>query len=403
MIKRSSSGADWSSSAARRRQAKSAPLDEDASFVPSMIPINLIAALILPFVPDRSTWNSVCCANKELREAGKRMRPPWPNTTLNVGGTNVMALAFSPCKSFLACSTRAQNVVHVWDRHGQQTRLEGHTGSIGCLQYSLDGRYLASGSRDTSIRLWRMPSESSAHSGSSDESHNRGTTRATLQAQSGIILLGHRREITALAFSPTDSNILASGCVDGEIKLWDVMNQVCIQSFNPQHSGISAIFFLPGDNIQCYVVTRLDSMIRIVRNNRMEFAATILEEPSLGKYPFAAFSHCGTFFAAISLVGSESKCELALFDLRTMAKTQSVFLPDGSNSGGIAMTPDGKKLATTNMYGGIRLFECHDLTIQKYVDTEQRSDVGLWPVSFDPTSRLLAIGCIDGRVKLRTP
>jgi WD40 repeat protein len=256
MIKRSSSGEE-SSSAARKRQATSAPLDEDplvpsssqeheASSIPSMIPANLIAALILPFVEDRSTWNSLCSANKELRKAGKRMRPPWPNTTLNVGdGTFVMALAFSPCKSFLAYSITGQHVVHVWDRYGEHTQLEGHTSEISCLQYSLDGKHLASGSSDEPIRLWRtITSESAAHSSSSDESRNRGLSRGTPQAQPDVILLGHGlgRVITSLAFSPTDSNILASGCQEGEIKLWDVVNQVCIHSFPPQHSTIKAMF-----------------------------------------------------------------------------------------------------------------------------------------------------------------
>jgi WD40 repeat protein len=310
MIKRSPSGGE-SSSAAFKRQATSAPApapapldnedplrpasssqEHDASSVPSMLP-NLIAALILPFVQDRPTWNSVCCANKELREAGKRMRPPWPNTKLNVGGGAVCGVAFSPCKSFLACSVAAQPLVHVWDlHHGQHTRLEGHTGVVTCLQYSFDGKYLASGSSDRLIRLWRtITSESAAHSSLSDESRNRGASRGTLQAQSCIILLGHRSAISALAFSPTNSNLLASGCLVGEIKLWDVTNQVCIHTFYPRLSTITAIFFSPGDNIQCHVVTGYGAMIRIVRNNRMGFASTILEEPSLGRYSRVGFLH----------------------------------------------------------------------------------------------------------------
>jgi WD40 repeat protein len=331
------------------------------------------------------------------------MRPPWPNTALRVGGRSVLAVAFSPCKSLLACSIAAQSLVHVWDRHGQQTWLEGHTEEIGCLQYSLDGRYLASGSLDSSIRLWRVRSESAGHSSSSDESMNRVSSRGTPQSQSDIILLGHRSGIAALAFSPT-ANLLASGCQDGEIKLWDVNNQVCIHAFNPRLAGIKVIFFAPGDTIQCYVATFRGAMIRIVRNKRMEFAFTILEEPSLGSYPRAAFSPCGTYFAAISYIRRKMSWELALFDLRTMAKTQSVILAGTMcHLFDIAMSPDGKKLATTNRSGGTRISECHDLIIQRY-SVEQRLAMPplRWPVAFDPTSRVYAVGRFDGSVELCT-
>jgi WD40 repeat protein len=415
MIKRSCGGE--SSSAARKRQVTSAPLDEHplvpssqeqhASSVASMIPINLIAALVLPYIQDRSTWNSVCFANKELRDAGKRMRPPWPNTMFSVEGHGVRTVAFSPCKSFLALSIVTHPLVYVWDRHGEQTQLEGHIGGVSCLQYSLDRKYLASGSLDKSIRLWRITFESAAHSSSSDESRLGNTTRGTLQAQSVINLLGHGGTITSLTFSPTDSNLLASGCNTGEIRLWDVINQVCIHAFdfNPRLRSIEAIFFSPGDNIQCYVVTSGGPMIRIARNRRMEFAATILEEPGeKRRYKLVAFSPCGTFFAAISdmdvplLIGAS---ELALFDLGTMAKTQSVVLSGGGNYARIAISSDGKKLAITSYRNArARLIECHDLTIQQDVDTiEQRSS---YAVAFDPTNRFLAIARRDGRVELRT-
>jgi WD40 repeat protein len=266
-----------------------------------------------------------------------------------------------------------------------------------------------------------MPSEFAAHSSSVVESKNQGTSRATPQAQSAIILLGHREKITALAFSPaTDSTILASGCADGEIKLWDVINQVSIHTFNPELWRIETIFFSPGENVQCYVVTTQGPMIQIVRNKSMEFAATILEtRPSLGEGPRGAFSPCGTCVAAIWPTFSGINSVLAMFDLRTMAKTQSVFLSGGGGIAvaPIAMSPDGKKLAATDSYGGTHLFECHDLTIQKYVDTieEKRPDEEprrfwsveeprrFWPVAFDPTSRLFAVGCGNGRVVLRTP
>jgi hypothetical protein len=72
-----------------------------------------------------------------------------------------------------------------------------------------------------------------------------------------------------------------------------------------------------------------------------------------------------------------------------MAKTQSVILSGDHfnvagnisiNVAGIAMSPDGKKLATTDATRGIRLYESHDLTIQKYVHgTEHTPDEVVGP------------------------
>jgi WD40 repeat protein len=189
----------------------------------------------------------------------------------------------------------------------------------------------------------------------------------------------------------------------GEIKLWDVISQVCIHACGRQHWIIRTLFFSPGNNVQCYVLAAGGPMIRIARNKRMEFAATILK-PSLGTFPLVAFSLCGTFFAAISYMASGRKCELSLFDLRTIAKTQSVFA-SGTIFAGIAMSPDGKKLATV-ISGGTRIFERHDLTIQKHVENLEEprpyEAAVLLPITFDPTSRFFAVGCFGGRVELRT-
>ena len=50
-----------------------------------VIPTNLIFDLILPFLQDRTTWNSICSANKELHDAGMERTPPWPETKVNLG------------------------------------------------------------------------------------------------------------------------------------------------------------------------------------------------------------------------------------------------------------------------------------------------------------------------------
>jgi hypothetical protein len=163
-----------SSSKAHKRQA-AAPIDEEnplpsasvslaqqaSSLSIPTIPLHLIAGLILPFIADRVTWNSVYSASIDLRLEAKKMTPPWPNKAFNVGSdVHVRHVAFSPSGSQLAFCINNMRIyaIHVWDRWGNETLLGGHTGYIHCMEYSLDWEYLASGSQDGSIRIW--PAES---------------------------------------------------------------------------------------------------------------------------------------------------------------------------------------------------------------------------------------------------
>jgi len=75
--------------------------------------------------------------------------------------------------------------------------LEGHEGSITSLTISPDGRIIASGSEDCTMRLWSLPDG------------------APLK-----ILKGHSGPVCSLAFSP-DGQTLASACVDN-VLLWSL-------------------------------------------------------------------------------------------------------------------------------------------------------------------------------------
>ncbi len=78
--------------------------------------------------------------------------------------------------------------------------LKGHTNAVSSICISPDGKILASGSNDQTIKLWSIESES-------------GKEISTLK--------GHTNRVISVKFSP-DGKILASGSQDKNIILWDI-------------------------------------------------------------------------------------------------------------------------------------------------------------------------------------
>jgi WD40 repeat protein len=122
------------------------------------------------------------------------------------------------------------------------------------MEHSLDGEHLALGSGDRSIRIWHT---ASFHRTSSNPDSKRGTQTPK---QADKILFGSRAS-GSLSFSRTDSNLLASGGSNGEIKVWNVKEQACVHFFNSGGSWIHSLFFAGGADIACLAMTIVGSVI----------------------------------------------------------------------------------------------------------------------------------------------
>jgi WD40 repeat protein len=276
----------------------------------------------------------------------------------------VASVAFSADGKMLAFGSR-DKTVKVWDVASAQdtATLQGHSGLVYAVAFSPDGKTVASASADKTVKLWDLAS-----------------------GKATVTFKGHSDSVRPVAFSP-DGKMLASGSRDKTVKLWDVASGKEITTLAGHTGVIESVAFGAGGKILASGGS--DKIVKLwdVASRKEITTLPGHTEPVQS----LAFDRGGSTLASGGLDKTVKLWDVASGEERRtlLGHTDSVLC--------VALSPDGKTLVSGSRDNTVKLWDVAS-------GEERRTLLGhtdsVLSVALSPDGKMLASGSGDKTVKL---
>jgi WD40 repeat protein len=271
---------------------------------------------------------------------------------------------------------------HLWREYrGEQSRLRGHKGAVTAVAFSPDDRLIASGSADTTVKLW-----------------DAGTGKEVRS------LSGHQARVTGVAFSP-DGKRLATASADRTVRLWDTATGQQLRCFNEHDDAVNCVAYSPDGRRVASGAE--DKTVRIWDSATGKVTETFRGHTCLVRA--IAFAPDATMLASIGQDPEKKGGEFIVWDV---SARDVVFKKNGKAWTSVAFSPDGQHLATgeagvTAFRGSLRkpavipkpAISIWDLSGKQTWRQEGHEDA-ITQIAFGPDSKQMASSSVDQTVNV---
>ena len=257
----------------------------------------------------------------------------------------------------------------LWDvgRQAGTSVLRKHTSYIYPVAYSPDGRWIASGSWDNTVRLWDAVT---------------GESRAVLP---------HAGSVRALAFGP-DSSWLVSGChLDESLHIWNVATAQLLKKFKGPGSVVVQAIAVSPDGARIAAADS-DGSATIIESETGKEVHAFRVSIGIGEKKALAYSPDGKLLASTGEVGTQ----VDIWDTQTNRRSSRLAGHEGAVFS-VAFSRDGHLLASASGDHTIRLW---DLAAAKCVAILTGHQDHVYSAVFHPDGKRLASGGRDRAVWL---